>query len=254
MGLAIMEKIKAVIIDDEELGRNLIREYLQSHPEVDIMDECQDAYQALESIDKFQPDLLFLDVQMPEVNGFELLEMLEEIPFVVFSTAYDKYALRAFEVNAVDYLLKPFDQERFDVALEKVKERIRHLQDQPVKIKNLLQYLQAEKPYLDKIMVKRSGKIVVLHVDEIQWVEAMGDYVNLHTAEGIYTVLQSMKHLEARLNPTRFIRVHRSSIVNLEAIKEIIPWTKGRFKVNLKDGQEIILSRSGASRLKKFML
>jgi DNA-binding LytR/AlgR family response regulator len=248
------EKIKALIIDDEELGRKIIREYLGSHPEVEIIDECRDAYQALESVEKYKPDLLFLDVQMPEIDGFEFLEMLEEIPFVIFSTAYDRYALKAFEINAVDFLLKPFDQERFNLALERVKKLIWHQKDESEKIRNLLRHFHLERPYLNKILVKQSGKIVVLNVDEIHWIEAMGDYVNLHTAQRSYLILQSMNHLETRLDPNRFVRVHRSSLVNLDGIKEIVQWTKGRLKLNLKDGHEIILSRSGARRLKKFML
>lgn len=249
-----MDKIKALIIDDEELGRKIIREYLVSFPEVEVMAECEDAYQALEAVEKYRPDLLFLDVQMPEINGFELLEMLEEIPFVIFSTAYDQYALRAFEVNAVDYLLKPFDQERFSVAVERVKRLIQYKQEETEKIRNLLKHFQKEKPYLERILVKQSGKIVILNVSDIQWIEAMGDYVNFHTEKDAYLVLQSMRHLESRLEPDRFVRVHRSSIVNLEAIKEIVPWTNGRLKINMKDGHEIILSRSGAKKLKKFMI
>jgi two-component system LytT family response regulator len=197
---------------------------------------------------------MFLDVQMPEVNGFELLEMLEDIPLVIFSTAYDQYALKAFEVNAVDYLLKPFDQERFDKALERAKKRIEHSEDESAKVKNLLQHIQEKKSSLDKILVKKSGKIKVLSIDDIQWIEAMGDYVKIHTISNSYMVHQSMAYLESRLDPERFVRVHRSSIVNLEAVKDIVPWTKSRFKVNMKDGHEILLSRTGAQKLKKFML
>jgi DNA-binding LytR/AlgR family response regulator len=249
-----MEKIKALIIDDEELGREVIREYLESHPEVEIMAECQDAFQALEAMEKYHPDLLFLDIQMPEVNGFELLEMLEQKPFIIFSTAYDQYALKAFEVNAIDYLLKPFDQERFDSALQRVKKLMRLQQDESEKIRNLLRHIQSEKKFLKNILVKKAGKILILNVNEVQWIEAEGDYVNLHTAEDSYLVLQSLKQLETRLEPDRFVRVHRSSIVNIEAIKEIAPWSKGKWKIILKDGNEIVISRSGAQRLKKFLL
>jgi two-component system LytT family response regulator len=249
-----MEKIKALIIDDEELGRKIIREYLDSHPEVEIQAECQDAFQALEAIEKYHPNLLFLDIQMPEVNGFELLEMLEHKPYIIFSTAYDQYALKAFEVNAVDYLLKPFDQQRFDSALQRVKDLIRQQQDESEKIRNLLRHIQSDKQYLKNILVKKAGKIIMLNINEVQWMEAEGDYVNLHTAEDSYLVLQSLKQLETRLEPDKFVRVHRSSIVNLEAVKEIAPWSKGKWKIILKDGNEIIISRSGAQRLKKFML
>jgi len=249
-----MNKIKALIIDDEELGRKIIREYLESHPEVEVMAECRDAHQALEAIEKYHPDLLFLDVQMPEINGFELLEMLEEIPYVIFSTAYDQYALKAFEVNAVDYLLKPFDQERFDIALERVKKSIQHLQYEKEKIENLLKNLHPEKKYLDRMLVKQLGKIIILNTEEINWIEAMEDYVNLHTARGDYLVLQSLSNLETKLDPNRFIRVHRSYIVNIDAIREIEQWPNSRYKLHLQDGHQITLSRSGVKRLKKLMI
>ncbi|RKY92586.1 DNA-binding response regulator [candidate division KSB1 bacterium] len=250
----LMNKIKALIIDDEELGRKIIREYLESHPEVEVMAECRDAHHALEAIEKYHPDLLFLDVQMPEINGFELLEMLEEIPYVIFSTAYDQYALKAFEVNAVDYLLKPFDQERFDIALERVKKSIQHLQYEKEKIENLLKNLHPEKKYLDRMLVKQLGKIIILNTEEINWIEAMEDYVNLHTARGDYLVLQSLSNLETKLDPNRFIRVHRSYIVNIDAIREIEQWPNSRYKLHLQDGHQITLSRSGAKRLKKLMI
>jgi two-component system LytT family response regulator len=249
-----MDKIKALIIDDEELARKMIREYLENHPEVEVMAECQDAFQALKAIEKYHPDLLFLDIQMPEVNGFELLEMLDEIPHVIFSTAYEQYALQAFEVNAVDYLLKPYVQSRFDMAVERVKQNIRQERSESGKIQSLLNNLHPEKTYLDRILVKQSGKIVIMNIEEIVWIEAMEDYVNFHTSKGSYLVKQSLSRLENRMNPDVFIRVHRSYTVNLEAVKEIEPWTNGRLRCLMKNGQEIVTSRSGAKRLKKFML
>jgi two-component system LytT family response regulator len=249
-----MEKIKALIIDDEKLARKIIREYLISHPEVEISGECQDAYQAFESVEKHQPDLLFLDVQMPEIDGFQFLDMLDEIPFVIFSTAYDQHALKAFEFNAVDFLLKPFDQARFDIALERVKKLMKQESGESDKIKSLLHFVQAQKPYLENIMVKRSGRIIVLHADEIQRIEAVGDYAALYTSKGTYMVAKSMNFLETRLDPARFVRTHRSVIINLEAVKEIFKWTKGRLKIVMKDGHEMVPSRSGTKKLKKFML
>lgn len=249
-----MDKIKALIIDDEELGRKIIREFLSAHPEVEICAECADAFAALEAVEKYRPDLLFLDVQMPEVNGFELLDMLTNIPLVIFSTAYDKYALKAFEVNAVDYLLKPFDQERFSTALDRVKGLIRLQQDEAEKIRALIRHFQPDKQYLDRILVKKSGKILILGLADVFWIEAVGDYVNFHTKDDSFLILQTLKELEARLDPNSFVRVHRSSIINLEAIKEIVQWTKGRWKVHLKGDHSIMISRSGAQRLKKFML
>ena len=249
-----MCEIKSIIIDDEELGRKIIREFLAVHPEVKVLAECQDAHQALEAIQKYHPDLLFLDVQMPEINGFELLEMLETIPSVIFSTAYDRYALKAFEVNAIDYLLKPFDQERFDKALSRAKEAMRSPQFEEKKIRNLVRQLRSDTKYRDKFMIKYTEKILVLGTDEIDWIEAQGDYVNIHTGKKTYLILKSLQSLEKELDPHRFIRVHRSSIVNLNAIKEIVPWTGGRHLMNLKDGSQITISRSGSARLKKFMI
>ena len=249
-----MEKIKSIIIDDEELGRRIIREFLAAHPDIDISAECPDAISALEAIDKHQPDLLFLDIQMPEVNGFELLEMLENLPLVVFSTAYDQYALKAFDVNAVDYLLKPFDQERFNTAMERVKGLIQHRQNESEKIRNLIKNIQSEKKHVDRILVKKRGKMFILSLGDVLWIEAVGDYVNIHTKDDSFLLLKTMKELETRLNPNRFIRLHRSSIIHLEAIKEIVQWTKGRWKVYLEDGQSVVISRSGAQKLKKFMI
>lgn len=249
-----MNKIKALIIDDEELARKMIREYLEIHPEVEVMAECRDAFQALKAIEKFHPDLLFLDIQMPEVNGFELLEMLDETPHVIFSTAYDQYALQAFDVHAVDYLLKPYVQSRFDLAVARVTQNIRQERSESEKIENLLKNLQSEKTYLDRILVKQSGKIIILNIEEIVWIEAMEDYVNFHTSKGSYLVKQSLSRLENRMNPEVFIRVHRSYTVNLEAVNEIEPWTNGRLRCLMKNGQKIITSRSGAKNLKKFML
>jgi len=249
-----MEKIKALIVDDEELGRKIIREYLESHPEVDVMAECGDAFQALEAVERHKPDLLFLDIQMPEVNGFELLEMLDTVPRIVFSTAYDQYALQAFEINAVDYLLKPYVQSRFDLAVERAVEDIRQERFDNDKIEHLLRHLDSQKTCLDRILVKQSGKIVILHAEDIGWIESVEDYVNLHTSKGSFLVLQAIRRLETRLDPERFIRVHRSYMVNLEAVQELEPWTNGRLKCLMKDGKEVITSRAGAKRLKKLML
>ena len=249
-----MKKIKALIIDDEELGRKIIREYLQSHPDIQVVGECCDANEALEAIEKYKPDLLFLDIQMPEINGFELLEMMEEIPQVIFSTAYDQYALKAFEVNAVDYLLKPYLQERFDLAVNRVKDNIRRKEFDSSKIERLLKSVHPEGKYLERMLVKQSGKIVILNVGDIHWIKALEDYVDLHTSQGSFLVLSSLSKLEEKLNPDQFVRVHRSYIVNLELINEIVPWTNGRMKCIMKDGHEIMLSRSGAKRLKELMI
>ncbi len=250
-----MKEIKALIIDDEALGRQIIREFLEPHPEIRVMAECRDAHEALEAINKYKPDLLFLDIQMPEINGFELLEMLDEIPYVIFSTAYDKYALKAFEVNAVDYLLKPYVQERFDKAVERAKWSINQsLKDSKENIEKLLDSIQSERKFLKRILVKDSGKIIILNTEEILWIEAIEDYVNIHTKNDSYLINNSLQSMEKRLDPELFIRIHRSYIINLNGVEELLVWSGGRLKCRLKDGKEIILSRSGTKKLKKLMI
>jgi two-component system LytT family response regulator len=249
-----MTMISAIIIDDETLARNIIREYLELHPYVNILAECRDGFQAIESIEKYHPDLLFLDIQMPEMNGFEMLDMLEEMPYVIFSTAYDQYALKAFEINAVDYLLKPYVQSRFDLAVQRAREHILKGQYDNQKIERLLKSLHDEQTYLKRMLIKESGKIIIINTTEIQWIEAVEDYVNIHTSKSTYLVLQSLSRLETKLDPKQFIRAHRSYIINLEAVGELEPWSNGRLKCRLKDGHDIILSRSGARRLKGLMV
>ncbi len=248
-----MKKIKSIIIDDEQLGRDLIKEYLQNHPEVIIQAECKDAHEAISAIEKFDPDLLFLDIQMPEINGFELLQMLDKIPHIIFSTAYNQYAIKAFEVNAVDYLLKPYTQERFDKALRRVESQIKNDSKTDQNIENLIKDIVSTKKYLKRILVKESDKVIMINTGDIYWIEAMEDYVNLHTKSKEYLFNQSLSTLETKLEPDLFIRVHRSYIINLEAVKELQTWSNNRLKCILVDGNEIILSRSGTKRLKRMM-
>ena len=249
-----MEKIKTIIIDDEQLGRDLIKEYLADHPEIEVVAECRDAHEAYEKITKYDPDLLFLDIQMPEIDGFELLEMLDKIPQVIFSTAYDHYAIKAFEVNAVDYLLKPYDKDRFNIALERALKTQKNEKRTTVVMEKLLQTIHQPQQYIERLLIKQSGKIVIIACREIEWIEAMDDYVEIHTSRESYLIQQSMNSLESRLNPDQFIRAHRSFIVNIDAIKEITAYSQGRYKLLLKNRKEISLSRSGAKNLKRFSI
>ena len=249
-----MKKIKAIIVDDEQLGRDLIKEYLKSHPQIEISAECSDAHQAYQAIHVYQPDLLFLDIQMPEINGFELLEMLEKIPQVIFSTAYDQYAIKAFEINAVDYLLKPYDEERFNIALERALKNISSPNKSEEVIEKLLQSMRTATQYLERLLIKQSGKIFIISCNEIEWIAAMDDYAEINTRKDSYLIQQSMNSLEIHLNPNQFIRAHRSYIVNIDAIKEILSYSQGRYKLIMKNGKEISLSRSGAQKLKRFSL
>jgi len=248
-----MEKFSTIIIDDEKLSRDLIREYLALHDNFEVVAECRDAHEAYAAITQFKPDLIFLDIQMPQINGFELLEMLEKIPQVIFSTAYDQYAIKAFEVNAVDYLLKPYDEQRFNVALDRAlrnQKTDRTLTQET--IEKLLHSIQKSDQYLQRLMIKQSGKIVFITCDEIEWIEAKDDYAEIHSRKESYLIQQSMNSLETRLNPDQFIRAHRSYIVNIDSIKEIVPFFQGRHKLILKNGKEISLSRSGAQKIKRF--
>jgi len=248
-----MNKITVIIIDDEPLGRSLIKEFLGFHDDVTVTAECSNAQDAAAAIIEQRPDLIFLDINMPEINGFELLGMIDFMPFVIFSTAYDQYAVNAFEVNAVDYLLKPYDRERFDTALERVRTFIK--QDRGAEKDNIRALLEqvAPRKYMQRILVKESSRMLLLDINDIVWAESVDDYVNLHTESGSYLVNYSLATLEQRLDPEKFLRVHRSSIVNLYCIKELRPWTNGRLLCRLSNDKEITISRAGAKKLRTMM-
>ncbi len=249
-----MNTITAIIIDDEELARGIIKEYLFDFPEIKVVAECRDAHEALEAIAKYNPDLLFLDIQMPEITGFELLEMLDDLPKIIFSTAFDQYAIKAFEVSAVDYLLKPYDFERFELAVKRAKKNIESETKTNETITKLLESINKPKDYLDRILIKQSGRIVIISTGEIYLIKAMDDYAEIHTKKESFLIQQSLNHLESRLDPDKFLRVHRSYITNINAIKDIVSWANGRYKIFLKNGSEISVSRSGYQKLKRFFI
>jgi len=249
-----MDTIKALIIDDEELAREIIKEYLTDFPKIKVVAECRDAREAIAAITKYKPNLLFLDIQMPEINGFELLEMLDELPKIIFSTAYDQYAIKAFEVNAVDYLLKPYDAERFELAVKRAKNDIESETKTNETITKLLESINKPKDYLDRLLIKQSGRIIIISTEEIYFIKAMDDYAEINTKKESYLIQQSLNHLESRLNPDKFLRVHRSFITNINAIKDIVAWSNGRYKIFLKNGREISVSRSGYQKLKRFFI
>ena len=249
-----MDTIKALIIDDEELAREIIKEYLTDFPKIKVVAECRDAREAIAAITKYKPNLLFLDIQMPEINGFELLEMLDELPKIIFSTAYDQYAIKAFEVNAVDYLLKPYDAERFELAVKRAKNDIESETKTNETITKLLESINKPKDYLDRLLIKQSGRIIIISTEEIYLIKAMDDYAEINTKKESYLIQQSLNHLESRLNPDKFLRVHRSFITNINAIKDIVAWSNGRYKIFLKNGREISVSRSGYQKLKRFFI
>lgn len=239
--------IRTVIVDDELLGRTVIREMLRGDAEITIIGEGASGRDAIELIRKEQPDLLFLDVQMPVLDGFAVLSALEasHLPFTIFVTAYDQYAVRAFEVHAVDYLLKPFDRERFGKALHRAKTALRQAQTNAIneRILSLLEAQQAKPDYLERLVIKANGRVLFLNVEEIDWIEAQGNYVCLHSKKDAYLLRETISGLEAQLDPKKFARIHRSYVVQLNRIKELHPWSHGEYRVLLKDSTELMLSR-----------
>ena len=253
-----MEVIKTLIVDDERLARETLRLLLENHKQFEIVGECENGREAIEMIQKENLDLVFLDIQMPEKNGFEVIEEVgaDTMPVVVFVTAYDQYALQAFEARALDYLLKPFDDERFEQALERASERIRQRQvgELSTKLVDLIgsrtdpveldtKNEPAEGSYLERIMIKERGSIFFIKVDEIDWVEAAGDYVSIHAGSKSHLLRETMSGLIKKLNPRQFVRVHRSSIVKVDSIRELKPYFHGDYIIILNNGKELKLSR-----------
>ncbi|HYC51058.1 MAG TPA: LytTR family DNA-binding domain-containing protein [Gemmatimonadaceae bacterium] len=237
-----MADLRVLIVDDEPLVREGIRTLLQRDGDVDVVGEARNGIEALEQIRTLSPALVFLDVQMPGLDGLAVLEELsaDERPAVVFVTAYDEYALRAFDVNAVDYLLKPFDAERFGTALARARERLRSGDD---RVAALLASLQRERRYADRLLLKQDGALSVVLVDDIDWIEAADNYVKVHARTGRYMVRDSLKALEVKLDPARFARAHRSAIVNLTRVKSLTPLAAGEYVVTLATGTRLTLSR-----------
>ena len=245
--------VRVLIVDDEPLARERIRMLLHDEPGFEIASESSNGTEALAAIERLAPDLVFLDIQMPELNGFEVLERLDpaQLPVVIFVTAYDQYALKAFEVCALDYLLKPFDRERFSRALARARVDLDRRKAGAVneQVLKLLSELQQGRKHLDRLVIRHGGRVLFLRADEIDWIEAAGNYVRLHAGKEEYLYRESMTKLEARLNPSLFARVHRSTIVNLERIKELQPWFRGDYMIVLRDNQKLTLSRTYRSRL-----
>jgi two-component system, LytTR family, response regulator len=246
--------IRVLLVDDEPLAREMLREMLQGDPQVVIVGESCNGREALEAISTHSPDLLFLDVQMPELGGFDVLQALgKEIPRVIFVTAYDQYAVRAFEVNALDYLLKPFDQERFDTAWKRAKAQLNRDRNGGTdqRILTLLEELKAGNKYLERLVIKAGGRIYFLETNDIDWIEADGNYVSVHSARKSHLLRETISSLEAQLDPKKFVRIHRSSIVRLDSIQELQPWFHGEYRVILQDGTQLTLSRNHRDKLQE---
>jgi two-component system, LytTR family, response regulator len=242
--------VKAIIIDDEPLARMIVQEYLLSYPDITVIQECGDGFEGIKAIQQHHPDLLFLDIQMPKLDGFEVLELIDPGPAVIFVTAYDQYAMRAFDAHAVDYLLKPFTAERFERALERAKARLGERTLPPPAVAAEARPL-AERP--ERIVVKDGPRVHVIPLDKLDYVEAQDDYVALHSAGKTYLKQQPIASLEASLDPARFIRIHRSAIVNLERVARIEPYGKESRIAILQDGARLPISRSGYARLMEAM-
>lgn len=246
-------RIRAVIVDDEELGRERIQALLEEHPDVDIVGVCADGRSAVEKIEDTRPDLVFLDVQMPGMDGFEVVEnlQLDPMPAIIFVTAYDGHAIRAFEIHALDFILKPFDQARFDKALGHARARMSaHAPALDEHLLSLLADLRTERRYPERLIVKSSGRVFFVRTEDIDWVEASGNYVKIHTKSNeAHLIRESMKNMEARLDPKTFVRIHRSTIVNIDCIKELEPWFHGEYIVIMRDGTRLTASRVFSDRL-----
>lgn len=252
-----MKTIRTIIIDDEPLARTRIKTLLREHDGFDIVAECGDGASAIESIEKHRPDLIFLDVQMPECSGLEVLEALEEDvrPLVVFVTAYDAYAVRAFEFHALDYLLKPLDRERFNDAVKRIRQSVdrNDLEVLNRKLSQLIESSQKERRFLNRVIIKASGRVTFLRVVEIDWIEAAGNYVRIHWGEQSHLLRETMNALEEKLDPEMFLRIHRSVIVNIDRIKELQPAFHGDYFVILKNNKQLPLSRGYRERIEPFL-
>ncbi|HEX8267034.1 MAG TPA: LytTR family DNA-binding domain-containing protein [Pyrinomonadaceae bacterium] len=245
--------MKILIVDDEPLARERVRRHLRDEPGIEIVGEAGNGREAVSAIEEKTPDLVFLDVQMPEMNGFDVLKALEEnkIPAIVFTTAYDKYAIQAFEFHALDYLLKPFSRERFRRSVRHAREQLENSRQSgniDERLVSLLENLKAKK-YLERIVVKNSGRVFFIKTEEIDWIEAAGNYLKLHVGRDAHLIRETMQSIEAKLDPEKFFRIHRSTLVQIDRIKELHPLFGGDYAVILRNGTELNLSRNYRERL-----
>jgi len=253
--------MRTLIADDESPARERLKRLLADIEGVEIIGEAENGVQAVEMIEREKPDLVLLDIQMPGLDGFEVIEALAEPPPVIFVTAYDEYAIRAFEVNALDYLLKPFSRERLEKAIRRAQEELveeRDLGVSPaerfaVRLGPLLESLAAQGRYLARLAVRDRDRIRVLDVDEVDWIGVEGEQVMIHVGDRAYSIRRTLAELETRLDPAHFFRAHRAAIVNLDRVKEVIPWFKGSHKLRLTTGAEVDLSRVRARALRKIL-
>jgi two-component system LytT family response regulator len=259
------QRITAVLIDDEPLARMIVREYLESYPNITIVQECNDGFEGLKTIQQHHPDLIFLDIQMPKINGFEMLELVENPPAVIFTTAFDEYAIRAFETHAVDYLLKPFSKERFDKALRKWLDQYEPAPAGPAAnpapapnspapnsptTRPLLDTAAESPAQQQRVVVKTAGKIKIIPIEDIHYLEAADDYVKIHTHNGAFLKNRTMGYFEKVLDPNRFVRTHRSYIINIQQVTRIDPYEKDSHLCVLSSGAQVPVSKAGYVKLR----
>lgn len=247
-------KIRAVVVDDEELARQVLREYVSAHHDIEIVAECANGFEAVKAVTEEKPDLVFLDIQMPKLDGFEVLELIGSGPAIIFVTAYDTYAIRAFEVHAVDYLLKPVGTERFEAALQRARERLGgKLPQQILPPAELAAAARPPAQYLDRIPVRDGTRVFIIPVAKLDYAEAQDDYVALASEGKKHLKQQTISSLETALDPSRFLRIHRSYIVNLERVARVEPYGKDSHVAVLANGAQLPVSKSGYGRLRAFL-
>jgi two-component system, LytTR family, response regulator len=251
------DRIRAIIVDDEPLAREGVRLHLDGSPDIEIVGEAGSGEEAVSLIETIRPDLMFLDVQMPGIDGFGVLEAIGPslMPVTIFTTAYDEFAVRAFDAHAVDYILKPYDADRFQKALERARGSIRSRRRSQMdeSLGSLLEELRSRAQYVERIVVRAGGRIVILRIAEIDWIEAASNYVRLHAGGRDYLLRETMTALEGRLNPADFVRIHRSTIVRVDRIRELEPLFQGDYVVILTDGTRLTSSRGYRDRLQELL-
>ena len=249
-------RIKALIVDDEPLARDRIREMLKEHPEVEVIGEARNGQEAVDFVANQNPDLVFLDIQMPDLDGFDVLQKLDaaQLPLIIFVTAYDQYALRAFDVHAVDYLTKPFDRERFAEAIDHAKVFMKGAREpDTARILNMLQELRAGSRYLERFAIKNGETLFFVRAVDVNAIEAQGNYVRLNLANSSHLLRDTLNNIESQINPRMFVRIHRRTIVNIDRIKEVQTWARGEYRVVLVTGAHYTLSRGYRQHFEKFI-
>ena len=248
------KKIGVALIEDEELARELIKKFMRSFDNLELLCECDNGFEAVKELNRIRPELVFLDIQIPKINGFELLELLDYEPELVFTTAYNEYAIKAFEVNAIDYLLKPFTLERFEQAVQKAIAKLSENQSMPTKLKpELHPAALTEEEYLLRVVIKDRSNIHVVDVATINWMEAQDDYVMIYTSKGKFLKQQTLSYFENNLNPNDFCRVHRSFLIRLDQITKLELYAKESYYLYLKDGSKVKVSKNRYKQLKELL-